>query len=214
MSKKVDSQALGLVNRALGLTGAGSGITEFMDGILDQNFDVGPIVRRGQTLAGTDGVFMAVADNVHAGAGDLTTVIAPFAFGTGVIAPFPDPLPNHLDLWLLGATLQQVGGTGTVEAVVRLNFPGSLQGFGIDDSGVAVVVASSITVAFWDTIQAGPGQSFGLQNVQFPFARINLRLPRATTISLSSTASALITFRFHMLLGLFPVALGQDVVVG
>jgi len=213
MVKRIRSDALDVVNRALGIDGSGAPVTEFPDGILDQVLDVGSLIRRGRTQGRTTGLYYGVLRNIHAGAGDLTTDINPFNFGTtGLLPPFPTPIPAHFDLWLLSATVQQAAGSGTIAAILDLVWPTTQQAFGIDDSGVAVTATVPITVAHWDTIVTVDILFAVLAGTDQPEARINLRLPPSpnTRILFRTTASAAATFDCTMILGLFPVGLGQD----
>jgi len=212
--KKVDSDALGVANQALGLTGSGADVTEFLDGELGQTLDVAPIIRRGRTQAATQGIYQGYLRNEHAGAGSLATTEAVYAVDVGVLAPYPDPVPAQFDIWLMAAFLRQESGTGTIEATLTAVYPAVTRGWGLDDSGLAVTDSPMETVlAFWDTIVT-VGVSFGLQGTQGPMAHIGMRLPRSDTMLLRfrSTASALATFGCQVMLGIFPVALGQDII--
>lgn len=208
--KRVDSDALGIVTKALGLTGRGAAITEFLDAQLDQTLDVLPLVRRGRTQAGTEGIFTGVLQNVHGAANSLTTSVNPYNIATGRIAPYPDPVPAQFDIWLLAAVVRQNSGTGTLSAV--LDFQSNVQGWGVDDSGVAVVATLTQPLAFWDAV-AVEGITFGLRNgARGPYARLGIRLPRFgdPVLTFRSTSSAVATFSCQVVLGVFPVSLGQD----
>lgn len=203
------------MNKALGIAGSGDSQTELLDGTVDQVLDVGQIARRGGTLAGTEGIFRCILRNVHAGAGDIFSSWQPYLPGeTGLIAPYPTPVPDDLDVWLLGASVESVSGGGSlVGAALRLTQ--IQQGFGIDDSAAAVVSNSVFTVAWWNThigILAPPFMA--TQSLQ-PFKPINLRIPRKGAIaspflSFGSQSDGINTFDCVMMMGLFPVALGQD----
>jgi len=214
--KRVDSQALVFANRALGISGTGpSGPTEFVDGTLDQVIDVASIVRRGRTFAGTSGVFTGLLQTVHAGAGTLGTAVNIYNVATGGIAPFPSPIPASFDVWLLSATTRFRSGTGTFEGVLEIDYPASSQGFGVDDSGVAVVGVNASVVAWWDAINL-VNTTFGVLNgARGPYAHLGIRLPHHpdTRLVFRSIASALATFDCQVILGVFPVALGQDGIV-
>jgi len=212
--KRIDSGALELANRALGLTGTSPlAATEYEDGQLVQQIDVRPIVRRSRTIGITQGVVTMLIRNIHAVADTQLTAITPFVLGaTGLRAPFPSPIPRTFDLWLLNATLRQVSGSGTLSAALFIDFPFDNLGFGIDSAGVAVVASDDVCVAFWDAVTTETLE-FGLLNQLGVLAKINMRLPHNTTtrIVFSSTSSAAATFDVNMRLALFPVTLGQDV---
>jgi len=212
--KRIDSGALELANRALGLTGTSPlAVTEYEDGQLVQQIDVAPIVRRSRTLGITQGLFTFLIRNIHAAGDTQLTAITPFNLGvTGVRAPFPSPIPRTFDLWLLNATLRQVSGTGTLSAVLNVDFPFDNLGFGIDSAGVAVVASDDVALAYWDAL-ATETLEFGILNQLGVLAKINMRLPHNpnTRITFSSTSSAAATFDLNMRMALFPVTLGQDI---
>lgn len=210
--KTVDSDALGVISKALGLTGAGSPITEFLDGQLDQVLDVGPVVRRGRTQAGSEGIYNGIMRTVHAGAGELNVTLRPYEVATGGIAPYPVPMPAQFDVWLLNASLRRVSGTGTVTADLAIRYAASQQGWGVDDSGNAIVISEEKVVAYWDTIIATMGVEFVNSINGGPLVRIGLRLPRHVDnrFVLRVNASALATYDCQITTGVFPIALGQD----
>jgi len=211
--KLVDSDALGMVNRALGITGSGAAITEFPDGVLDQVLDVSALIRRGRTQGRTTGLYYGVLRNIHAVADNQANDINPFNLAAvGLFPPFPSPIPNRFDLWLLTATVQQAAGTGTLGAALHLVWPTTQQAFGIDESGNAVTATPPITVAHWDALVTQTVEFGVLAGSEAPEAKINLRLPPSpdTRIIFQTTSSAAATFDCTLILGLFPVGLGQD----
>jgi len=214
LPKKIDSDALGILNKSLGLTGAGSPITELQDGIVDQTLDVGPIARRGRTLQPSGGIFTAVMRNVHAGATSLTSEETPYdILAANALPPWPTPVPAQFDVWLLSASLRRVAGTGTIAATLSIRYEATQQGWGIDDSNAAVALLSITSVAFWDAVVVAGDLvmcfTSGGGGSRWP---INMRLPRKpnTTLVFGSTAGAAATYVCDIILGLFPVALGQD----
>ena len=216
MVKRIDSQALGVANKALGLTGAGAPITELADGVVDQVLSVNEIARRSRTLNQQfGGLFGAVLRNNHGGAGTLTTSVNPFALPVGLVfPPFPTPIPDTFDLWLLTANIGVVGA-GTLTAALFINHPAPSIGFSSTNTSVQVAAAvTSQAVAFWDAVQ-DENVLFGVLESGQPTAFIGMRLPRdrLTQLVFASTASAAQTFDMRLGLGLFPVGLGQDGIV-
>ena len=211
--KPFDSQALGVLNKVLGVTGQSALTrTELADETLFQTIDVAEVARRGGTLADTLGIFTGILETVHTDAETLSVVVDPFSFGAGTIAPFPDPIPTKFDLWLISAAVTQISGSGTLVAVLRLNFPAPAQAFGVNDSGVAVVAGATYAIALWDSVLAAPSATIGLQESGEPVAKINMRLPRNCNLVFASTSSLTSSFRCQLVFGLFPITLGQDVV--
>jgi len=217
LPKKINSGALEPLNKAFGLTGAGSRETVLLDGSLDQVIDTVPIARRGGTLAGSQGMFSMQLQTVHAGAGNLQVDINPYAVGTtGQSAPFPAAVPAGIDLWLISAQVARRAGADTPTAtLIMRQQPG---GFGIDDSGAAVALDQEIMLASWDGI-ATTGASTRMTETGTGklFAEIGLRIPRnpaaaGQDLSFRSSAAAVaVTLDCILLFGYFPSALGQDV---
>ena len=212
--KQIDSDALGIINRALGITGAGAAITQLMDGSVSQVLDVTAAVRRGRTIQPMQGVFTAILRNVHGAANTLVTTWSPYAGGTGTRPPWPDPVPTQFDVWLLQASTRQISGGGTFRGALFINYDGIQQGFGADDSGVAVVASFPHPIINWDGTATNT-HTIGIEDGKLPALPAAIRLPRAnapgTQLVFSSTSSAIATFDVQLVVGLFPVTLGQDV---
>jgi len=209
--KKIDSQMLESLNKALGLSGAGSPVTELADGVVDQVVDVLPIVRRGRTQAQTGGIYTGMLRNVHAGADSKTSVLTPFNATTTARAPYPAPMPADFDVWLLTAAVTQLSGGGTLSGALRVNCPAGIMG--LTTTGAAV--ASVQNVAFWNTVVV-EATTFGTKSgTTTPLQNIGVRLPRdpVTQIVFGSTSSEAATFDCFITVGVFPVGLGQDVIV-
>lgn len=209
--KKIDSQALDSLVRALGLSGPGSPITELTDGIVDQVIDVKDIIRRSRTQAQTAGIYTGMLRNAHTGATSLTATLAPFNATTTARAPYPAPMPADFDVWLLTAAVTQLSGGGTLSGALRVNCTARIMG--LTTTGAAV--ASVQNVAFWNTVVV-EATTFGTKSgTTTPLQNIGMRLPRdpLTQIVFGSTSSATATFDCFITLGVFPVGLGQDVIV-
>ena len=209
--KKIDSQALDVLQKALGLSGRGSPVTELTDGVVDQVLDVGPIVRRSRTQAQSEGLYTGFIRNVHSAANSVDTGVSPFNAGTNALAPYPSPMPAGFDIWLLAAAVTQLSGSGTLSASLRVTAPDGVMGL----SSVSLPTGTTMSVALWDSV-ATEGTTFGFKSGQTqPLQKIGMRLPRGATtqIIFASTSSAVATFDCFFTLGVFPVGLGQDVVV-
>lgn len=212
--KLVSSDALGMAQKTLGLTGAGAQSTEFLDGQLDQTLDVAPIVRRSRTIASSGGIFTATLQNVHAGVSTDTTTWLPYSSAVGARNGFPAPIPDWFDLWILYCGVTQTAGGGTMVAGLYADFASVTQGFGLNDSGVAVATGAVIPLALWDSVLAAPNLIIGLQENGDPLVKLGLRLPRsAMDLRFVTTSSEAATFQCDLVVGVFPIALGQDVIV-
>lgn len=213
MAQKIDSDALAVVTKSLGLTGRGSQLTEFLDGQLDQTFDVLPAIRRGRTLASTEGIFTAILRNIHSAANSVTTTVRPYNIDSvDAIAPWPAPVPEQFDIWLLEATVSREAGAGDMVGGL-LDIQLDSQGFGRDSAGAAVVGSAAIPLAFWDALATEGAVTMGiLAGARGPIKRIGIRLPRINDPALTfrTTSDAAAEFQADLILGLFPVSLGQD----
>ena len=150
--KKLDSDALGTLNKSLGLSGAGSPITELADGIVDQALDVGPSVRRGRTQAATEGIYIAELVNVHAAADSRTATLVPFLPTTTAIAPYPSPMDTRFDVWLLAASVIRSAGASTLSGCLFMNSPAIVMGLsttGASVSAIAAVTPAWLTPVGW-----------------------------------------------------------------
>jgi len=215
MVRRIDSDALHILTKSLGLTGPGEQGTELFDGVVDQTFDITKVARRGRTQVATDGIYSATMRNAHSGATTVTNTIEPYTVATALIVPpYPDPVRAQFDIWLLQASLRQVSGTGTLSATLAVRYPGQ-QGWGRSEVGTQVLVAQAHRLAHWDALVT-VGTAFGvLAGSEKPTADINLRLARggATELIFITVSSATAAFDCQLTLGVFPVALGQDGVV-
>ena len=214
MTKKIDSDALEIVNKSLGLTGAGSPVTELQDGVVDQILDVGPAARRGRSIAPSDGIFTGLIQNGHLAGDERTTQLDVYEVGTVVsIPPYPAIVPVQFDIWLLYATVRRSTGAATVDAALFYQMPSANQGWGVDNAGAQVVESAPMALAFWDTLQV-LNTTFGLMGTLGPMAKIGIRLPRGNPVNGSlrfvSSTSAAATIQCQMVFGIFPVSLGQD----
>jgi len=215
MVKRIDSDALHIVNRSLGMTGAGSPVTELADGVVDQVLEVGQVARRGRALGPGGGLFYPTIRNEHTDAESIRTNVDPYNVGTtGLVAPYPNPVPPQFDIYLIGASIRSAAGTasGMTLSTLSIEVPTPAEGWGLTDSGVAVLVAEPIRLVMWNAMTTD-GTSFGIRAVnRGPHERSGLRLPRVPGMFLSfaSVSTVTVSIDCQMILGLFPVALGQD----
>jgi len=212
--KKIDSDALGEIGLALGMTGAGSPVTELADGVVDQVLSINEIARRSQTLGVTTGFFSPTLRTVHTDAETQVVQVDPYNIGTvNAVAPYPAVVPRGSDFWLLGASIRRVSGTGTLLATLSLVVGTRAQGFGEDDSGNLILVSQPIRLAYWDGLVT-VNTTFAIKNgARGPHARIGYRVPRNAQINFTSTSTLTSTYDCQLICGLFPTALGQDVLV-
>lgn len=215
--KRMNSEALVSANRALGLTGAGAASTQLHDGDVFQTVDANVLARRGLTPGASQGVFTGALRNIHAGAGDLTSIFHPYdadAATDGVaISPYLAPMPPGFDLWLLTVVALEVSGSGTPTGILRLDYGVGTTGWGIDDDDAAISVNSGHPLVAYDALGTFGGEVVFIQedgNPTWPLGPI--RLPRRVLLRFlwSTTATALATYDCLVTMGVFPTSLGQD----
>ncbi len=213
MTKLIDSDALGELNRSLGLTGRGSQVTELNDGIVDQIVDINLAARRGRTHGQTSGIFTPTMRNINVDIETVTTTINPYNVGTtAAVPPYPPVMPVQFDIWLIGASTRIVSGSGTFNATLALEQATPQQGFGVDDAGARPLVSEPIRLALWNGT-ATVGTTFGTLNTNNgPHWRGPIRLNRVNmTLVYVSLSSATQTSDCQLILGVFPSGLGQDI---
>jgi hypothetical protein len=208
--RDVDSQALRLVSRALGIGNPVTAVEQvsFDDSVLQQVLEVGPLVRRGGTLERTAGLYMADFDNVHAAPGAVASSVDPYA-PSSPGAGYPSPVPTGLEVWLLGAQVAAVAGvhSTTQHSRVSLLVPGVQRAFG-DAAPTNYTLEYSLHLGELP-ILAGTVvyiNALGYTGT----ARRAVRVTRGSTINMSSVAANAGTITFQLGIGLFPVALGED----
>jgi len=209
----IDSQALEGLRRILGLGGSGAGaaagVTEFDDGQLQQVLDTVPVIRRGRTFAGSEGIFNASLTNNHVAVGVLASTVDPYDVDTAVTGGYPSPVPAGFDLYLLRAfvTLSVAGRFS--DGALRVVYPFDDQAFGdavdmdlpfgiwnaeVTLSGASIILGGSSLMGTTHVVQGRP-----------------LRLGRRQTLEFLSSASDALGVTCRFLMGLFPSSLGQDI---
>jgi len=217
VTKRIDSQALEVANKALGLTGAGAAETELTDGIVDQVLSVKDIVRRSRTQSQTTGLYTAVMRTVHTDAETVQVDILPYVVpATNLIAPYLSPVPRSFDIWLLTAGVRLNAGGGGVTATLSVDYANASQGFGINDGGGAALSTLPHRLALWDAVITDVTTFAVLAGSEQPSAQIGLRLQQGVFTQLVFRATSTLTSQWdcQLLLGVFPVGLGQDALVG
>lgn len=218
MSKEVDSGALTLLNRMLGLAGQGSAQTLLEDGTLNQTLDVAATVRRSRTIAGSDGgLFSFSMENEH-GAGATDRVTNVDVYGTGGTAEngVPPIVPSDLEWFLLYAGLITTGGTSSLftEGVASLLFTPGMIGFSRQSSGGAASNANldiPIPLGRWDLLSTADGSSgVGVQEDGAVMQRIGIRIRRGSSIRFNSAAGGVVDVALVGVAALVPIVLGQD----
>lgn len=218
--RELDSDALVIVQRQLAYSGVGSSRTVFKDGELVQIFDASSAVRRSRADIAGGGVFFAIMRNSHAGSDDESNTVNPYAVGALATEAYPEIVDtSRFDLWLLGASFNVFSGTGgtmTCVLEVDMSVTDRLRAFGITDTGASAGLGGTITLCNADEVfTVGGAQRIRNSLTLATYFPFNLRMPRQGSelrfLSTKSNAGAAV-YDAILLLGLFPVGMGQDVV--
>jgi hypothetical protein len=210
------SQALGILNKAIGLSG-GSGVggeTQLDDDNVSQVLATNDIIRRSLTLAGSDGIFLAITQNTHgAGSSTQTSQIEVNRPQGLAHAPYPAIIPDGLEVWVLGVCGFLVSGTSSnfTDCTCHIQMPSVSQGMSSNQSGAQLgAVSTNLPIAFFDNIQAGSFDAAQLEDggLYYP---IKIRVRRGSVIQFRSNATNAVVVQMNWLCGLFPIGLGQDV---
>lgn len=207
---KIEGPGLEGLREAIGATGQGSQFTELPDGVVDQVLDVGPIIRRGRTPAGSSGIFTAEIANVHVAGALVATEIDPYSAGSAV-SGYPTPIPPGFDVWLLQSWAWFSSGAALIDAQLAVNqpatrfaFSGAAQAITQPIRSYHIATLSSLSIA-GVTCYRSIGD--GLIGARHPY-----RIPRGATIQwVTNNAAAAANYRVDLLLGVFPAGFGQDV---
>ncbi len=205
------------IQQLIGSPGLGGVVLD--DDSVTQTLPIVPdIARRGGSQGSTGGWFLGILENVHSGADGEASSIDPYnpgAFAGG--GAWPAVVPPGFDVWLAGISGFRKAGTGSVVAAMGYNPAnnGPAFGWGVDDSGVAVAPTTpSMQLARFDSVEAGISLLTSppmLTEYGEYFVPVSMRLPRAGTLSFTSESSAASEWQAVFLMGLFPAALGQDI---
>jgi hypothetical protein len=211
--KTVDSLALGLVDRALGLAGAGTQQTELEDGLVVQTLDVSRLVARARAPI-SDGIKTAIFQNVHGGAGQNETALDPYfhTSSPGSNPHWPVPVPVGFDVWVLAvsADVNSVGNFVEAQFSVLGDHAGDAA-FTQDSSGGAAS-ASTIRLGFchFDSARSIAGDPFLMTEQGDLIVYPQIRVPRGMTLSWTTETTGAAVMNCFCMMGLFPVGLNQD----
>lgn len=228
----MNSQALVLLDRILGLSGSASGeqYTTLDDGNVQQVIEISDIARRSLTPAATTGLFTARIKNTHEASTNLNTnPVDPYDLADTVTLSYrtntwPTPVPRGFDVWLIAASVITEGTASRLDwAELDLHTPSTSQAFGVQraDLGTQVQLGNDVAhlgIARWDTvlpdtiITGVTVQRWATTNDEINVS-INRRIRRGTEINFKTKVNALyIDVTVDLTLGLFPEGLGQDIV--
>jgi len=227
----MNSQALALLDRILGLSGTGSGeqYTTLDDGNVQQVIEISEIARRSLTQAGTSGVFQVVMHATHTGASMTNMFLDPYNFGNSLtvsqdVNAWPVPVPRGLDVWLIGASFSTDGNGSRLDwGQLSLQSPSSHMALNIGqiDAGGETQSGNDLGwthLARWDTWD-DDDMIYGVVNRELwvtadgrAYVPFNMRLRRGQLlVAINDSSAGEVQTYLSLTLGLFPEGLGQDI---
>jgi len=213
--RDIDSDALSQVTRQLGVSGIGEGVAILDDQELRQVLDVGPAVRRGRADVANGGWFWGVLHNVHLGASALSSFINPYEADGFELTSYPANVDvSRFDIWIIGATLRVFSGASSItNASFFMGAPLRSLAFGKDDMAAAVTpVGGGFIMASWgNSVFADTTLTWIARREGQQFVPLNIRMPRGSNLIFDSTSPGVTTYELAIIMGLFPIGLGQDV---
>jgi len=202
----------------LGSDVGGEGV-EYDEGHASQTIPLYPdIRRRSNTLVGVDGWIYGILENVHAVADVEDSAVNPYAVGaTGLVNGYPASIPEGYDIWLMAVHALRTSASGGLTAGIVTVGPGiATQGWGLTDAGAATQAAMRIrlgaSTALFTAMTGNSQQPFiwgDGSTVLYP----RIRLPRGGQgdVNFQTESDAAATYQAIFVMGIFPTALGQDV---
>ena len=144
MSRRVDSGALRLIQRALSLAGPGAQTTELEDEYVRQVLDLQQLISAAAPAITDRGMFVIQAQQVHAGAGSISDNIDPYD-PAGTFANIPlEVRTGGYDIWVHGWNVNTSSAANTTGAAVSIDVS-ALSPF-ISDG---VLTGANVMLASW-----------------------------------------------------------------
>lgn len=221
MPKPIDSSALDLVNRTLGMAGGSSVQQTFLeDGVVSQTFDI--MASAGRALSYIpESIAVAQLETTQTAAGTVATSVDPYLLGTNSVATiwnWPDPVPAGVDVWFLGCCMQAEVATDFVTGL--LDIVGDQAGDGAWGESDGAAAPQAITFRFpvgaWNSIVAYGGISYGVNTQdaghQLCSMRPPFRIRRGMSLDFRTTTNGVgpTELQALVMLGIFPVGAGRN----
>ena len=218
---QIDTNALSGVSPALGVGNPSSATVpvEFDDANLQQVLDVGGLVSRARAPYPSSGIFAASIYHEHTGSNMLTTTVNPYKIsdtaGFTTQSPWPDPVPEDMDVWLLGCS-GFAENDNVSAASVQIICPKASVAW---TNHGPPFFGESPMYCMWDDSQSkGDGErpmtSGSSSSTRFPtevYINVPMRLRRDSSIRWRTDANSVNGYMvLAMRLGLFPAGFGQD----
>lgn len=220
MGKEIDSEALVLLRKGLGIGGIASPTTLLEEDSVIQVVEVGQFARQG--LPAGNGLFYFVM-RIITSVGNPSLDVSLFPYipddpsGASVAsAPFPNPVPSTFDIWIMSAVLNVTTAT-FVDAALFLRPPPVSVGLSIENADTTTQPLIAPTPVFplaaWDGVQTVDTFITGDLAGSDVFQRLGMRLPRGCSLNFRVDAGGINTATCTIAAALMPRSMGQDVAV-
>lgn len=220
MSKEIDSEALVLLRKGLGIGGIGSPTTLLEEEFVSQTVDVAQFARQG--LPPGNGLFyyrMEVTTSVANPSLNLAVDVYNPTDGTldFNLPPYPLRVPSTLDVWLIHASMAMTLPGVFVDASLSLVTEVSKMGIGIhnNDTTVATITQAAMTVPLcvWNRETAVNGFEIAGIEGGATLQHLGIRVARGSDLQVRVDAGGINGFNWNILAALMPRSMGQDVSV-
>jgi len=229
MSRTMNSQALVLLDRILGLSGpGGEQYTTLDDGNVQQVLEISEVARRSLTPAGSSGLFTIIARNTSTVVSALHSQdIDPYNLAaeltlTADTNGWPVPVGRGFDVWLIGASMWSGYAANIDFGQLNMLMPESATAIYQHQTDNATPVQATDTsthqLVVWDTPldeDVMPGatdmRTWATENgtIYVPF---NMRLVRGVKLNWITYFNAVTATAYvNLIMGIFPEGLGQDI---
>lgn len=191
---------------------------QFDDEVLQQNLDVGALIRRGGTFIGSEGLFgfRLEVDTGGIGAATFTVDVDPYtpqSSPTHIRNDLPAVIPDGYDAWLMWCEINRVSGAVDPEAMVL-----GYRAFNLGISNTTPTPGQAFQVSL-DQWLGSDGFSLGALGDVYPDVQgrvsvpLGIRIARGDTFRWSVRDAGIGAFEVRMdgIIGYFPEALGQDI---
>lgn len=227
MSIEIDSEALVLLNKGLGIggsgqkAGVGGAATTLEDDSVIQVIDITGSARQG--LSPATGLFYYIMQITTSVANpNLTVTIADLyeavdaAAGDLNLPPFPVKVSSNFDIWLLQASVF-MATTTFVDAALQMLTPQSATGYAIhNNDGTNEVLPAgghAFGIAMWDGQIVVGGSEFGTLGGEHAIQMLNQRTVRGAGLKFRADNGGIGVTTLAILAALMPKAMGQDVAI-
>jgi len=219
VSKDINSEALVLLRKSLGMAGTAGPDTLLDEDFVAQSLDIARFARQG--LAPGSGLFYFVMTVVTSVGNPNLTILIPDIYEprSGALdlslPPYPSTVPTGFDIYLIGCSLS-LSNTTLANAAFSVTSDQFSMGVGVNNNDTTVEVLTqagrTIPMASWDTVVSVAGSELATLGASGKvWTKLGTRLQRGSGLFFNFAAGGANQGNLVILASLQPTALGQDV---